>query len=245
MLVVAKVIRQVVYGRNIANQDIINRWLKTLKKETDKPQIHKWLKSNLRNYILNKYGMVTKVRVAKPKDPDWLKEAIDRGEEVFNVKIGRPFENEIKHVLDYFKSLDDRELNKLAKISVDEALKKAEDWTKALTKKVTLDEGPEDVEIVRTYKDGFNWKRLLTAQALNREGRLMKHCVGSYANDVKKNRTRIYSLRDPENKPHLTVEMNPKLTEIQQMKGFANNPIKPKYISYAKDFIKNPLKGLS
>jgi hypothetical protein len=215
MLVVAKVIRQVVYGRNIANQDIINRWLKTLKKETDKPQIHKWLKSNLRNYILNKYGMVTKVRVAKPKDPDWLKEAIDRGEEVFNVKIGRPFENEIKHVLDYFKSLDDRELNKLAK------------------------------EIVRTYKDGFNWKRLLTAQALNREGRLMKHCVGSYANDVKKNRTRIYSLRDPENKPHLTVEMNPKLTEIQQMKGFANNPIKPKYISYAKDFIKNPLKGLS
>ena len=46
--------------------------------------------------------------------------------------------------------------------------------------------------------------------ALKYEGDTMGHCVGGYAPDVIEGRSRIFSLRDAKNEPHVTVEVKPK-----------------------------------
>jgi hypothetical protein len=52
------------------------------------------------------------------------------------------------------------------------------------------------------------WQADLEA-GLNAEGDAMGHCVGGYCDDVAANGVEIYSLRDKNNNPHVTVEAQP------------------------------------
>ena len=47
------------------------------------------------------------------------------------------------------------------------------------------------------------------AEALKYEGDTMGHCVGGYCPDVAEGRSRIFSLRDAKNEPHVTIETRP------------------------------------
>jgi len=47
-------------------------------------------------------------------------------------------------------------------------------------------------------------------EALKYEGDTMGHCVGGYCPDVASGNTRIFSLRDKKNEPHVTIEVEPK-----------------------------------
>ena len=47
-------------------------------------------------------------------------------------------------------------------------------------------------------------------EALKYEGDTMGHCVGGYCPDVASGNTRIFSLRDKKNEPHVTIEVKPK-----------------------------------
>ena len=47
------------------------------------------------------------------------------------------------------------------------------------------------------------------ADALKYEGDTMGHCVGGYTPDVVSGTSRIFSLRDSKNEPHVTVEVQP------------------------------------
>lgn len=47
------------------------------------------------------------------------------------------------------------------------------------------------------------------AEALKYEGDTMGHCVGGYCPDVASGKTRIFSLRDAKNEPHVTIEVQP------------------------------------
>ena len=47
------------------------------------------------------------------------------------------------------------------------------------------------------------------AEALKYEGDTMGHCVGGYCPDVAAGHTRIFSLRDAKNEPHVTIEVTP------------------------------------
>jgi hypothetical protein len=59
--------------------------------------------------------------------------------------------------------------------------------------------------------DAFSadYSRLMLEKGLDAEGKMMGHCVGSYCEEVSGRGTRIFSLRDPSGKPHVTVEVNP------------------------------------
>jgi len=46
-------------------------------------------------------------------------------------------------------------------------------------------------------------------KALKNEGEMMGHCVGGYTDDVVNGTSRIFTLRDPKNKPHVTIEAVP------------------------------------
>ena len=52
-------------------------------------------------------------------------------------------------------------------------------------------------------------------EALKYEGDTMGHCVGGYCPDVAAGRTRIFSLRDAKNEPHVTIEVAPPEADIR------------------------------
>ncbi len=69
---------------------------------------------------------------------------------------------------------------------------------------------PTGVVEVHAFPDGAHRVvELRSAAALDREGTLLDHCVGTYAQAVADGRTRILSLRDASNLPLATVEVTP------------------------------------
>lgn len=60
---------------------------------------------------------------------------------------------------------------------------------------------------IEHIKDIAKEKKL--ADALKYEGDTMGHCVGGYCPDVSSGETRIFSLRDAKNEPHVTIEVKP------------------------------------
>lgn len=88
-----------------------------------------------------------------------------------------------------------------------------------------------DDRVVATLSDGWFMVNVNNKHDLAVEGKLMNHCVGGYWSDVKSGNSFIYSLRDPDNLPHATIELdgNPyekevpypgeKEIEIKQVKG--------------------------
>lgn len=57
---------------------------------------------------------------------------------------------------------------------------------------------------------------------LNAEGEAMGHCVGGYCDDVASRGTKIYSLRDKNNNPHVTVEVARPLRKISDEESLRN-----------------------
>jgi hypothetical protein len=98
------------------------------------------------------------------------------------------------------------EISRLSRISFAEAAKQAQAW------KAQIDKSPwmhirEQAPVVKAYENGFKWVRLLTAMHLKREDTFMNHCVGgaNYIQQAKTGEQIFYSLRDPRNKPHITI----------------------------------------
>ena len=53
------------------------------------------------------------------------------------------------------------------------------------------------------------WPREMLEDALKYEGEILQHCVGGYCPDVLEGRSRIFSLRDEDGRPHATIEVEP------------------------------------
>jgi hypothetical protein len=84
-------------------------------------------------------------------------------------------------------------------------------------------ESVKDFPPIKEYKEGFKWHELkmpshiedqqqakgVLEKALKNEGELMGHCVGGYCEDVISGQSRIFTLRDQKNKPHVTIEGTP------------------------------------
>jgi hypothetical protein len=84
-------------------------------------------------------------------------------------------------------------------------------------------ESVKDFPPIKEYKEGFKWHELkmpshiedqeqakgVLEKALKNEGDLMGHCVGGYCEDVISGDSRIFTLRDQKNKPHVTIEGTP------------------------------------
>lgn len=144
-----------------------------------------------------------------------------------NYKIRHnPSENEVHHVLDYLQA---HPKLKLQRLSYPQAHIKAEAWTKALIKKNRGVKGCGKEELVIGFPDGMRFVRLIDQEAKNWEGKHMSHCVSSYVKHEQ-----IYSLRDVNNFPSVTIEI--KNNEMRQCVGKSNRAIDPKYYPYVKSF---------
>lgn len=73
---------------------------------------------------------------------------------------------------------------------------------------VEEDEIPQGV-VVMEFDDGYTVQHLSGEAQLTAEGEVMQHCVGSYCGEVERGEAFIYSLRDAQGRPHVTIEWRP------------------------------------
>jgi hypothetical protein len=77
----------------------------------------------------------------------------------------------------------------------------------------------EGMPIPKQYDDGYKWVELKhdtdpkrTEKALKSEGEMMGHCVGGYCPNVESGEIKIFSLRGPDGKSHVTIEARPQFS---------------------------------
>ena len=93
--------------------------------------------------------------------------------------------------------------------------------------------------IIFRFSDKKHFLYILTLNDLKYEGQSMGNCVGgqNYKSKVKNKISLIISLRDQENKPHVTIEIDVKSASVIQQYGKGNKePIK-KYQKLLKEFV--------
>jgi hypothetical protein len=172
----------------------------------------------------------------------WLQAALDRGDEVGFFSPSGQFHERVRGMLDWLvvQRVNGVRLN-LDRLSFAQALEHAEQWHREMAERNArqADQGDDIkglVEVMK-FKDDFRWVQLKSAKALKREGTLMQHCVGEggYTGAVKSGRTRIYSLRDPQNQPHCTIEVESR--QVNQVKGKQNKAPVEKYVAYVRVFL--------
>ena len=90
--------------------------------------------------------------------------------------------------------------------------------------------------------EGWTIQKVVSENDLLAEGNKMSNCVGSYCDKVEREYSIIYSLRDPKNNPHVTMETD-KNNNIVQIKGNSNEEPDNMYKAMIKEWIlsnKNP-----
>ena len=106
--------------------------------------------------------------------------------------------------------------------------------------------------VVFDFGDGWTVQEL-PPDALKAEGEVMQHCVGTYCERVRAGKTVIYSLRDPQGLPHVTMEVAPDAPGLaesmsqfgyaagrfQQIYGKQNQPPKDEYKARVRAFIRD------
>jgi len=129
----------------------------------------------------------------------------------------------------------------LASFSIQEALSESEGYQSFAQRK-----GKEESDVNPTlyrFADGWKVVELRTEKALEREGDLMDHCVGGYCEQVESGESRIFSLRDPDNKPHVTMEYSPEEIRFKQIFGPSNEKPEEYTQPYLREFIEEKFDG--
>ena len=231
-------------SRQIANAAELGAWLDQIAGEklgagarADKARA--WMGSVARKRMLREGATL-------PLDPQserelaatapWAERAIERGESLDRLELSENEREELLSILDWMRSDRGPGLaSDWSRVSWDQAAKAHQDWIDEMARQASklvsaqkAFDGCEKVAAAGPDLAGWSWVRVESAQALEREGALMRHCVGSYADLVAEGELSIWSLRDPAGKPYLTLETRESQEdqglEARQIKGFANAP---------------------
>jgi hypothetical protein len=88
-------------------------------------------------------------------------------------------------------------------------------------------------KVVHDFGNGWTMRKLRNKEEAEWEGAQMANCIAEYGDDIQHGAAHIWSLRDPKNKPKVSIEMVPRGNNewgIQQMYEKANNSdIRPQY----------------
>lgn len=140
-------------------------------------------------------------------------------------------DEDINFILDWLKNpLRDEKVN-LGNLKFEEAKRKSEEWHNSLkaTGKITDESGKIFIE----FDDGFYWIDLQTTSSQD-EATAMGHCGNTNDGDT------LFSLRDKNKSPHVTVAYDSKDHAIYQMKGRGNEKPVEKYHPYIYRLLVDP-----
>jgi hypothetical protein len=215
---------------NVYNHQDIHDYIKRL--HTGQANIDSWLNKTVRIYLLNenKYH----VTVSKPPKnaPEWALQAKD----LVEFKATPKLTQDLEHAIGWLRTFPD---TKVFNVRVEDAITQGNLHIERENAKADSKEGT--IEVLHTFKDDWTIVSLKDAQALKREGKIMQHCVGNeqqdYIRSVANKTLQIWSLRDPNNQPHCTIEYAAKEKKIEQIKGKQNKGVVAKYTQYVSTWL--------
>jgi len=122
------------------------------------------------------------------------------------------------------------------KLDFEQAFQSQADWHEEMRRKYQIEnldipELDED-RIIFRFSDRGHFLYLLKPEDLRHEGSVMGHCVGgnSYKNKVKNEQSLIFSIRDKDNMPHVTIEVDVESRKVRQKYGKSNKAPVQKYL---------------
>jgi hypothetical protein len=164
---------------------------------------------------------------AKKKDIKDILSMIDQDGLIYyvNARI-----NEINLVLDWIKSPFRREVLNLKTIeSFPQALEMAHQWHNSMEATGIIND--ESGDIVKRYPNGYYWIDLKTNSS-SEESQAMGHC------GTDGRATTLFSFRDKNKSPHVTIAYNANNKSVLQVKGRGNKRPIDEYMKYVYDFLK-------
>lgn len=228
-------------SRNIINNYEVNSTIEDICKSY--PAFETYIRANIRNYMVKKFPCIKiseenahKIYQDFHKDlslsnPELLIAQSKGSIEFHQIILGPQLMLQIQQSMNY---LTEFKIDPKASLDVNELCRRADHWTKEEMFKKDTAEG--DTQILQLLSDGYFWVVLKDNQAFKREAALMKNCVRNYYDTHILGDSKIYSLRTPENKPVITMEI--KGRSVIQIKGVANSPSYP-YEKQINQFIKS------
>jgi len=120
------------------------------------------------------------------------------------------------------------------RLSFNTAVSLSDEWHEQFKKQKVATGKFESKDVVFNCSDGYTIVKVTSKHDLDLEGAIMQHCVGSYFEEVRGGRTEVLSLRDPNNRPHVTIELQNGV--IEQVQGKQNTAPVQKYLKYLEEF---------
>jgi hypothetical protein len=245
---------------NLLNPEAIDAWFLTLATAKDAARgedTARLLSIGLKRHFLQEEKTAVLLSAPPADAPDWAKNKWD---------ICGPFhrfvpendpglQEKMNHLIDWLVSaqinnapflqdtLNGKPKTLLHLSSVDHAIREADRYFSDLNKKFAKAAQAQtegDIKTVLDFGDGYKIVELLTQNALKLEGPKMGHCVGggAYDDGVEKGTTKIFSLRDKNNEPHVTFEIGVAKNTLKQCKGKENGPAVAAYMPYVEAFVR-------
>jgi len=218
-------------------------WERTTAKRTFETGtvLEKWLLTSFRKL---RKGIVPSKPVVSASDMIALEEVIG-GDNYINYVT---FYGKLNEILDWYNAVARGNPNfDIASYSPEQAIAASDEWHQAMSSQgegLVYDEAKHVLYGPQWQNPDWNgW----TIQSVTSENDLlvegneenMNHCVGDYCDRVDEGHSIIYSLRDPQNKPHVTIETNGN-NEIVQIMGKSNSEPKDIYKAMIKEWIQSP-----
>ena len=155
----------------------------------------------------------------------------------------------IAHIYDWYESIDNTAINvgdglrvadkiDITSYSLDQVIEMAKEWMEDAQAKAEgryLPTKKENIEMV--FPNGYTMQRITDKQDVSTEGKKMEHCVGNYCKEVATNYIQVYSLRDENNNPLVTIGIDNNGI-MNQCKGIRDSNPVPEYGSYINTWLK-------
>lgn len=213
--------------------DNVKTKCKELSTLTNDPSIQAWINSTFKNWVQNE-APANSVSTLGTDAPEWAREAMQNND-LYTVDWTAVVDI-LKPIIEYFQYLN-QQGTKFTAMAVPEAIQQQTEYHAKLAAKMDKQSSiiEDGMTPILTFPNGYFWAKLTGRDSLDREGDIMGHCVGSYYDDVKAGHKTVYSLRDPDNGPHITVEVEG--DKIRQIKGKANKEVVARYRDYIPPFL--------
>ncbi len=218
--------------RNVANIDGLKEWISSYVGRIQQQDKQKWFAKQALKYLIAEHPDASPM---KPEElagyfiqgvPPWAEQAARQGDLFFVDPTGSG--TYFGFVVDWLNSLPAGEtLN----MNMKQAIEHANAWHTRFERSAGTGEDVEGEDIVGSMElpGGYRWVELISHKAMSRESDQMGHCVGgeicsttntreeetSYWPLVKAGKAKIFSLRDSNNEPHITLELGGKFNHAE------------------------------
>lgn len=203
-------------------------------------RLSRWIRSNLRRHVIHELDCASPCAILDANAPEWLKQACLSGSRAHRVELTDALMQLLNGAVVFLIPLANRrEVDRIdPKPLINRAMAQALSQIAAAR---GVAAGAPQERCALALPNGRRWMELLDGAALAREGSAMRHCAGAYEEDRRLGLSRIFSLRDIQGRPRLTLEAQG--LRVTQVKGKAQSPVKRADWPDLEAFLRHGLEG--